>query len=136
MSRTLTKDEGNVVVEFAAVVIAAIVPLAFLSQACWTVAKSQLAMRAGVHAASRSYALSPTISVGTNRARSVFAAAMNDAGIGATKYSMTIKCSGICLAAGSFVTVSAQQNVRVSLPLGSWTLKVHAADTSVVDEYR
>ena len=86
-------DRGNVVVEFAAIVVAAMLPVAYLGSACWDVARTQLALRTAAHAASRAYVLSGTLQTAQRRAASVVAVSLADAGVSAAGVRRIVSCS-------------------------------------------
>jgi hypothetical protein len=62
--------------------------------------------------------------------------ALQDAGVWTSDSRMHVTCTGPCLAAGSFVTVSGTQRLRIATPFGTWSMPVTASDTSVVDEFK
>ena len=131
-------DRGNVVVEFAAIVVAAMLPVAYLGSACWDVARTQLALRTAAHAASRAYVLSGTLQTAQRRAASVVAVSLADAGVSAAGVRRIVSCSqSPCLTPGGYVTVRLAASVRVAVPVaGSVAVSISAADTSVVDVHR
>jgi Flp pilus assembly protein TadG len=134
----MTRSQGNVVVEFVGVIVALLLPLSFLGGACWEVARTQLALRAAAHAASRAFVLSPSSSVATKRVAAVTSAVLRDAGVDVGKTRRSVVCTeNPCLTPGGYVTVTLAQAVAIQLPgVGSWNAQIVATDTSVVDVLR
>lgn len=134
----MTNTHGNVVVEFVGVVVGLMLPLVYVGSACWDVARVQLALRTAAHSGSRAYVLSPNARVATSRLGTVVSTALQDAGVSATGTIRRVSCSQTpCLTPGGYVTVSLTRPVAVAVPvLGTWTVRMTASDTSVVDVWR
>lgn len=134
----MSRDAGNVVVEFVGVVVAMVLPLSYVGSACWDVARVQLALRTAAHSASRAYVLSASETVARRRVATVVATVLADAGVPATGLRRSISCSvDPCLTPGGYVTVALTRPIDVAVPvLGRVRIAMQAADTSVVDVYR
>lgn len=132
------RDDGNAVVEFIGIVVAVMVPLAYVAGACWSVVVNQLALHSMVHGASRAYVLSSTTGIASARVKGVVAATASRYSIPPLTVRTSIECSvPECLVPGEFVTVTASRPVAVTIPLaGRYTIVVHASDTAVVDVSR
>lgn len=131
-------DQGNAVVEFVAIVVAVMVPLALVGGACWQLVANQLALYSAVHGASRAYVLSDTTTTAATRVKAVVRATVLAHGIPPGSVNISVRCSvPSCLEPGEYVTVTASRTVTVVVPLlGRHTVAMSASDTGVVDVSR
>ena len=124
--------------EFIGIVVAVMVPLAYVAPGCWAVVVNQLAMQSVVHGASRAYVLSDTTAAAAARVKTVADATAARYSIPPSAVRVSVTCSTpACLVPGELVTVSASRIVDVGAPfVGRVAITVRASDTAVVDVSR
>ena len=130
-------DSGNVLLEFIWVVVALLIPVSYISTACWNIAQQQLALTSAAHAASRAVVLSATEIQARERMRAVVQSVLAERLEMVPDYALELQCpSHKCLIPGSLVTVRVKCSTEVWVPLvGTYKVRLSASDTSVVDEY-
>lgn len=113
-------EQGNVSLEFIAIVVALLVPLTFIASAVSGVATTNITQEAAARAAARAFVVAPSNELAYARARAVASTVLSDAGIPLNQVNTVIMCSSHrCLSAGEVVTVSIVREYTVNV-LGSW----------------
>ena len=113
-------EQGNVSLEFIAIVVALLIPLTFIAGAVSAVANTNIAQESAARAAARAFVVSPNSQVAYSQARAVASTVLRDSGITANQVQTLITCSGTpCLKPGEEVTVTIKRDYSVRL-LGSW----------------
>jgi len=113
-------EQGNVSLEFIAIVVALLIPLTFIASAVSAVATTDIAQESAARAAARAFVVAPNSQIAYSRARAVAATILRDSGIAGNQVQTLITCSGTpCLTPGEVVTVTIKRVFNVQL-IGSW----------------
>ena len=132
-------EDGNVFVEFIAVVIVLLLPLIYFAQSVAIVTKSNLAIQNASQLAARAFVVSSSDAVARVHARSAVTAVITDAHLPRTGLRISVKCSAApCLTASQEVSISVSS--QVSTPAFGFVPRhvftVSATHTETVDEIR
>lgn len=108
-------ERGSALVEVVWLAILLLVPLVYIVLAVFEVQRSAFAATAASRAAARAFVLAPSVAEAEQRARAAGDVALADQHVDPADTTVTIRCTGACLAPGSVVHVVVRG--QVALPL-------------------
>lgn len=132
-------EDGNVLVEFVAIVIVLLLPLIYFAQSVAIITKANLAIQNASQLAARAFVVSSNDAVARVHAKSAASSALNDAHLSKVGLRVAVKCSATpCLTASQEVSISVA--TQVSTPAFGFVPRhafvVAATHTETVDEIR
>ncbi|WP_020577287.1 hypothetical protein [Actinopolymorpha alba] len=112
VTRRLTGERGNAIVEFCYLGILFLIPLVYVMLAVFDVQRAAYGVSAAAREAGRAFVLAPSVGEAEARARQAAQYAMSDQGLDLGN-GFSYRCDGGCLQAGSSVVVT----VSFTVPL-------------------
>ena len=131
-------ERGEAVTEFVVLVVAIMVPVAYLVVIAMTVQAAMTASGHAVREAGRAFVLAASTDDGARRARAAAAIALGDQGFPLPAGSLAIACEA-CLAPGSEAAITLDWTVPLPLvPVigDSAGIPIHASHVVRIDDYR
>lgn len=134
---TANAEEGSAIVEFTALVVVVVVPLALLGTVLVSLHRASLATVTAAREATRAFVTADSSSAASVRARQAASLALADQGL--VVDSVRVRClDGTCLAPGTRVRVTVSAHVQVPFVPGNkqTSVPVSGVHEAVVDTFR
>lgn len=131
-------DDGEAATEFVVLVVAVMLPIAYLVMAAMTMQAAMTASSDAVREAGRAFTLAANVDEGIARGRAAAAIALEDQGFTLPPRALDIACAP-CLAPGSQASIT--MDWTVPLPLvpvldDRVGIPIHAVHVVHIDDYR